>query len=163
MVRWFATTVCLIGMSHAVSASPLDDSIDRYLTVWADNTRVTPLTVAQFYARSVDYYGKQMTNGAVFRDKMSYVTQWPSRLYDVVPGSVGETCDARQTRCRVTAILRWSKADAALGRVDRGANTMTLDLVREDGELKIARESGTPVVSASCNGTGARRICAGFR
>ena len=163
MVRRFATILCLIGTVHPAFASSLDDSIDRYLTVWADNARVTPMTVAHFYARSVDYYGKPMTNGAVYRDKLAYITQWPLRRYDVVPGSVSQSCNAGGTRCRVTAILRWSKGDAAQRRTGQGANTMTLDLVREDGGLKIARESGTPVVSASCKGTGAARICAGFR
>ena len=163
MVRWYAMTACLVAMAHSVSASPIDDSIDGYLTVWADNARITPMAVAHFYARTVDYYGKPMNNGAVYRDKISYISQWPFRHYDVVPGSVGETCDASHTHCRVTAILRWSKAGAGLGQVSRGANTMTLDLIREDGALKIARESGTPVVSASCQGTGARRYCAGFR
>ncbi len=163
MVRWFATILCLIGTAHSVFASSLDDSIDRYLTVWADNARVTPTMVAHFYARSVDYYGKPMTNGAVYRDKVAYITQWPLRRYDVVPGSVSQSCDAGHTHCRVTAILRWSKADAARVRLGQGANTMTLDLVREDGGLKIARESGTPVVSASCKRIGASRICAGYR
>ena len=163
MVRWFAMTVCLIGMAPALSASPLDDSIDRYLTVWAENARVTPATVSHFYAQNVNYYGKAMSSGAVYRDKVAYITQWPVRRYDVVPGSVGQTCDASNTRCRVTAILRWSKADAAGGHASQGANTMTLDLVRENGELKIARESGTPVVSASCKETDTGRICAGFR
>ena len=163
MVRWLLTAVGLIGMAQAVSASPLDSSIDRYLTVWADNSRITPLAVAHFYARSVDYYGKPMSNGAVYRDKIAYITQWPVRRYDVVPGSVGQTCDAGHTHCRVTAILRWSKADATRRYASQGANTMTLDLVREGGELKIASESGTPVVSASCRGTGVHRTCDGFR
>ena len=163
MFRWVATIVCLFGMTHAVLSSALDDSVDLYLTVWADNARVTPAAVAHFYARGVDYYGKAMSNGAVYRDKIAYVEQWPVRRYDVVPGSVSQTCDAGLMHCHVTAILRWSKANAARTRSSQGANTMTLDLVREAGGLKIAKESGTPVVSASCTGTGPARTCAGFR
>ncbi len=163
MTRWLSATICLIGLTQSVCASPLDDSIDRYLTVWADNARVTPMTVAHFYAQSVDYYGKAMSNGAVYRDKVAFVTQWPVRRYDVVPGSVSQTCDASNTHCRVTAVLRWSKADGRRGHASQGANTITLDLVREAGGLKIARESGTPVVSATCKETGAGPICAGFR
>ncbi len=163
MVRWVATIICLFGMARSVQSSALDDSVDRYLTVWANNARVTPMAVAHFYARSVDYYGKPMTNGAVYRDKIAYIRQWPVRRYDVVPGSVGQTCDAVNMHCHVTAILRWSKANRERGRAIQGANTITLDLVRESGGLKIARESGTPVVSASCSGTGANRVCAGFR
>ena len=85
------------------------------------------------------------------------------RRYAVAPGSGGKTCDAGESRCRVTAILRWQKADASGRNTSQGANTITLDLVRQDGFLKIARESGTPVVSASCNGRGVARRCAGFR
>ena len=163
MIRWVATIICLFGTVHSVRSSALDDSVDRYLTVWADNARVTPAAVMHFYARSVVYYGKAMSNGAVYRDKIAYVEQWPVRHYDVVPGSVGQTCDAGRMHCHVTAILRWSKANAARGRSSQGANTMTLDLVREADGPKIARESGTPVVSASCSGAGPDRTCAGFR
>ena len=162
MVRWVVMIVCFFGMAQSVHSSALDDSVDRYLTVWADNARVTPTAVTHFYARSVDYYGKTMSNGAVYRDKIAYVEQWPLRRYDVVPGSVGQTCDAGHMHCHVTAILRWSKANTARGRSSQGANTMTLDLVREAGGLKITKESGTPVVSASCSGITPDRTCAGF-
>ena len=55
MVRWVATIICLFGTVHSVQSSALDDSVDRYLTVWADNARVTPTAVTHFYARSVEY------------------------------------------------------------------------------------------------------------
>ena len=154
-----------ILVATAGLAAPLataDQRMDAYFSIWATNDSITLPVVERYYARRIDYYGRPMTADGVYRDKRGYVARWPRRRYDVVPGSVGKTCDVGETRCRVTAVLRWWKADAAGRHASGGASTITLDLVRQDGVLKIARESGTAVVSAPCEAMGGRG-CAGFR
>ena len=119
--------------------------MDAYLAIWARNDAIDPATVARLYARRVVYYGHPMSAAAVYRDKLAFATTWPVRRYAAVPGTVANDCgDAATMTCRVSAVMRWSRADRA-GRGSSGTNTVRLDLAREDGTLKIVRESGEPV------------------
>ena len=134
-------------MAVTARAAPVDRDLnmEQYLAIWSRNANVTPATVERLYARDVDYYGRPMSAAAVFRDKLAFVRHWPLRRYDVVPGTVTNDCGGGVARCRVTAVLRWSRADASGRHAEQGTNTVRLGLVREDGTLKIARESGAPV------------------
>ncbi len=136
----------LLALSTAAGASPAqrDARMDEYLSIWARNDAINPSTVARLYAAHVDYYGRPMSAGAVYRDKLAFVRRWPVRSYAAVPGTVVNDCDDASPRCRVTAVMRWSRADGA-GRGGSGTNTVRLDLARENGTLKIVRESGAPV------------------
>ena len=141
MKRTLAILVGCLGLANPVLAASPDAKMDSYFSIWADNSRVTPEAVRELYASRVIYYGKAMTPAQVYRDKLNYIRRWPDRRYRVVPGSVSKSCSPGQERCRISAILSWDKADAS-GRGSKGANTITLNLVREDGTLRIARESG---------------------
>ncbi len=138
--------LALLAVSGTARATPagFDAHMDVYLAIWSQNASVSPATVARLYARRVDYYGHSMSTGAVYRDKLAFVRRWPVRRYAAVPGTVTNDCDDASNRCRVTALLRWSRADGA-GRGESGTNSVRLDLAREDGSLKIVRESGKPV------------------
>ena len=118
--------------------------MDEYLSIWSSNAAITPATVARLYGRRVEYYGRPMSAGDVYRDKLAFVRRWPVRSYAAVPGTVDNDCDDASPRCRVSAVMRWSRADRA-GHGGSGTNTVRLDLAREGGMLKIVRESGEPV------------------
>ena len=136
----FLATPCV---AHATSAR-FDAHMNVYLAIWSQNASIVPATVARLYGRRVDYYGHPMSAEAVYRDKLAFVQRWPVRRYSAVPGTVTNTCNESSTGCRVTALLRWSRADR-VGHAERGINSVRLDLAREDGTLKIVRESGEPV------------------
>ena len=104
-----------------------------------------------------------MTPEQVYRDKLNYIRRWPNRRYEVVPGSVSKTCAPAEETCRITAILSWEKAGPSARQGSKGANTIALTLVREDGALKIARESGTPVASSACRDAGGGWRCSAYR
>ena len=131
------------GTARATPAQ-LDAHMDVYLTIWSRNAAIVPATVARLYARRVDYYGHPMSTEAVYRDKLAFVRRWPVRRYAAVPGTVTNDCGDAVNRCRVTALLRWSRADG-VGHGESGTNSVRLDLARQDGTLKIVRESGEPV------------------
>lgn len=122
-----------------------DAHMDEYLTIWSRDAAVTPATVDRLYAPRVVYYGRPMSSAAVFRDKLAFIRTWPRRSYEAVPGTVTNDCGDGAARCRVTALMRWSRADAAGRRRQAGTNSVRLDLARQDGALKIVRESGAPV------------------
>ena len=84
-----------------------------------------------------------MSSVAVFRDKLAFVQRWPARSYVAVPGTVTNDCTDQSPACRVGAVMHWRRADRA-GHAESGTNTVRLDLVRQDGTLKIVRESGEP-------------------
>ncbi len=164
MRSFWAIPILLTSVAVAQSApAGFDRRMEEYLVIWAHNANINPATVDRLYARSAVYYGKPMTQDAVFRDKLAFIRQWPRRSYEVRLGSVTNDCGLSAQRCHVSAVLRWSRADASGRHRQSGTNTVTLDLVREDGTLKIARESGVPVASSVCSGTGAGPRCSGFR
>ena len=121
-----------------------DAHMDEYLTIWSLDAAVTPATVDRLYAPRVVYYGRPMSAAAVYRDKLAFIRTWPRRSYEAVPGTVTNDCGDGAARCRVTALMRWSRADAAGRRRQSGTNSVRLDLARQDGALKIVRESGAP-------------------
>ena len=136
----------LLALSGTAAAGPAQRAahMDDYLAIWSHDGAITPSTVARLYGRRVVYYGRPMSADAVYRDKLAFARAWPVRRYAAVPGTVGNDCTDAAPHCRVSAMMRWSRADAA-GRGATGTNTVRLDLAREDGVLKIVRESGEPV------------------
>ena len=136
--------IASVATCHAGSVER-DRHMDRYLAIWASDANVTPATVGRLYGDRVDYYGTPMSAVAVYRDKLAFIRRWPRRRYGALPGTVTNDCSERTMRCRVTAVLRWSRADGAGRHGEQGTNTVRLDLVRQGGELKIVRESGAPL------------------
>lgn len=145
-MRHFLAVPLLPLLAIPVCAAPATRvaHMDAYLSIWAQNGAITPGTVARFYGRRVDYYGRAMSSEGVYRDKLAFVRRWPARSYAAVPGTVGNDCTDASSRCRVSAVMRWSRADGA-GRGESGTSTVHLDLAREGGTLKIVREGGAPV------------------
>lgn len=163
MTRALAALTCLLGLTSAALAANPDAQMNRYFSIWSHNASITPQTVSELYANRVTYYGKSMSAAAVYRDKLNFIRRWPDRRYRVVPGSVSKTCDAAQETCKIYAILSWEKTNPRDGQGSKGANTIALTLKRENGLLKIARESGTPVAESSCRSVGPRRSCSSYR
>ena len=163
MFRAIAASLCLLGAVGAAAAAEPDATLNRYFAIWADNGQITPATVASLYAGRVSYYGHSMTAAEVYRDKLNFIRRWPARRYAVVPGSVAKGCEPSGRTCRIEAVLSWAKQDPRTGAGSKGANTIRLTLVREDGALKIARESGSPVAAAACRVIGGRQTCSAYR
>ncbi len=136
--------LCAVSTGAQATSAQRDARMEAYLAIWSRNAEITPDTVSRLYARHVTYYGRAMSAEAVYRDKLAFVRRWPVRRYAIVPGSVTNDCDDAAPRCRVSAVLRWSRADRA-GQGQSGTNSIRLDLARDDGTLKIVRESGAPM------------------
>ncbi len=141
-VPFLAFLAAPAGAAPAARAAHMDE----YLSIWSNNAAIAPATVARLYGRHVDYYGHSMSAGDVYRDKRAFVQQWPVRSYAAVPGTVVNDCADASARCHVGAVMHWRRVDRA-GRGESGTNTVRLELARENGTLKIVRESGTPVVA----------------
>ncbi len=147
----FARAVPLAFLVSALAAPALagpadrDAHMDQYLAIWSRDGAITPATIGRLYAGQVVYYGRPMSAAAVYRDKLAFIRTWPRRSYEAVPGTVTNDCRDGAARCRVTALMRWSRADAAGLKRQSGVNSVRLDLARQDGTLRIVRESGSPV------------------
>lgn len=61
--------------------------------------------VANVYADSVSYYGKQRTLSQVLADKRDYFMRWPERAYRIRDGSLMVTC--ANGACMVSGIYDW--------------------------------------------------------
>ena len=148
-MRQILVLPALLAWAAAAQAAEAqrDAHMDAYLSIWSQNANITPATVGRLYGRQVIYYGRPMSAAAVYRDKLAFIRAWPNRRYEAVPGTVTNDCGDGVERCRVTATIRWTRADAAGRRRQSGTNTVRLQLARQDGTLKIVRESGSPVAS----------------
>ena len=133
--------VCL-SPAAATAADGPDAIMNDYFSVWSDNARITPGVVASLYGRRVVYYGRALDPAGVYRDKMALVRRLPYRRYSVEPGTLAKSCDAGKTRCTVRLVLDWQVARAGQRRPAHGRSTVSLLLAREDGALRIVRESG---------------------
>lgn len=132
---------CLAPASAWAAGRP-DAIMNDYFAVWSDNGRITPGIVASLYGRRVLYYGRALDPAGVYRDKMALVRRLPYRRYSVAPGTLVKSCDAGKTRCTVRLVLDWQVAGAGQRHAGHGRSTVSLVLAREDGALKIVRESG---------------------
>lgn len=139
----FVATLALSALlvSPAAAMSP-GERLDRYVSIWQSNDRVTRDTVREFYADRVIYYGKRMTRDEVYRDKLRFIRAWPIRTYDIAPGSFRSRCD-RSGVCRARAVLRWTRAKPD-GRSKSGASRLTLVFAKSEGG-RIIRESATNI------------------
>ena len=139
-----AVGICAAAAASARAESP-EAVMNAFFARWADNGRVTAQSVSSLYADRVDYYGHRTDRDGVLRDKLAFVRRWPSRSYAVVPGSVHRSCDEAQSRCTVDVVLAWQAASQGRGAASQGRATVSLVLVRQDGQLKIAREGGRTI------------------
>lgn len=136
---------CGLAVCAPAAAAESDDIVASFFAIWDRNGSVTAEQVERNYAAHVNYYGQELSNAGVYADKRAFVRRWPDRRYTVVPGSVSKGCDAAQTRCEVGVTLAWSASSPGRGAAAHGLTRVSLTLARQDGALKIVRESGHPV------------------
>jgi hypothetical protein len=134
-----AILMVVATQAFAASTPRQDAMLSDYFAIWDNNRNVTPETVARLYARRIVYYGHQMSQSELLADKLAFVRRWPNRRYRIEPGSASRSCNATLTTCELTAVLVWTNESAYGSRA--GRSRIRLTLVREDGALKIARES----------------------
>ena len=131
-----------LAPAAAGAADGPDAIMNDYFSVWSDNARITPGVVASLYGRRVVYYGRALDAAGVYRDKLALVRRLPYRRYSVEPGTLAKSCDGGKTRCSVRLELDWQVAGGGQRHAGHGRSTVSLLLAREDGALKIVRESG---------------------
>lgn len=152
MLRSLAAAAVLLCSACAWGASSraTDAQWEGYFNVWAKDATATPQAREQFYASRSNYYGHEMTPAEVYRDKLHLIRLWPMRSYHVAPGTVVTSCSQDHNRCAVTLVLDWQSANLTLGIGTQGATIVSLDLIRQGGQMKIGRESGVPLLRSTC-------------
>lgn len=93
------------------------------------------------YAPTVDYYGRAPTSRAgVMAGKRAYYAKWPSRRYEMIPGSLQAKPGADDS---VEITFRYSYRVANGRRFAEGIGTTTLGLIlADDGRYQIVKETG---------------------
>lgn len=135
----------LIAGPAPVRAASADAVLARFFSIWDDDAGVTPQAVASLYARRVIYYGQRLSNRQVYANKQAFIRRWPERRYAVVRGTVRKGCDDGGRRCRISVTLAWHAASPSRAAAAGGLTRVSLLLTAEEGDLKIARESGRPL------------------
>jgi hypothetical protein len=91
----------------------------------------------------VQYFGgREITLGALIRDKMAYYRRWPERTYTLVPGSLSVSRDKDRPLVYVSFTYDFALRGPGRASSGRGAGRLGLDfsmpggkLVREDGKV----------------------------
>jgi hypothetical protein len=137
---WIGAAFIGLAATQAVAQSTprQDELIANYFAIWDQDSHVTPDNVARLYASRLVYYGHPMSREALLRDKLAFIRRWPDRHYGIEPGSAAKRCNPDESRCAITANLLWRTRGPGGARA--GRSRVTLQLAREDGQLKIVRE-----------------------
>jgi hypothetical protein len=122
-----------------LSVSAAQRRLIAHVATWSTDPGVNAGNVAHHYAHRAIYYGKQMSQREVLRDKLRYIAVWPKRRYSIVPGTVSVRCDRHRIVCRVSGIMRWDRRSRR-GEQSIGRARLSLTLSRASGG-RIVRES----------------------
>lgn len=133
----FAVSPAIAQQAGALEPAAVEKRLRDYVRVWESDERVGPAAMQAYYADRVIYYGKSMSRRGVLADKIRFIRAYPSRSYDIAPGSVRTQCAGGE--CRARAVLQWRRATRA-GATQSGASELTLVFSAAQGG-RIVRES----------------------
>lgn len=110
---------------------------DDYLGTGRDDHENSP----DLYAPVVAYYGRQQTSRAgVMAGKRAYYAKWPSRRYEMIPGTLQAKPGADDS---VEITFRYTYEVGNGRRSARGIGSTTLGLILlDDGRYQIVKEAG---------------------
>lgn len=96
-------------------------------------------TARNFYADSVTFYGKVLTQADVLADKARYVDRWPSRASAARVSTMMTFCDGKI--CRVTGLYDWSVAAPQRKASAKGSAEFEYLIDMSEG-YKVVAENG---------------------
>jgi hypothetical protein len=74
-----------------------------YYSLWSG---ITPATlIAQTYAETIDFYGKNTSRSQLMAEKMKFSNRWPTRLFNIRDGSLRAQCS--ESDCLVRGVVVW--------------------------------------------------------
>lgn len=119
------------------------DFVDRYYLGSGD---MTLDDMRAIYASRVSYYGQRGTSlAAVIKDKVAYDKRWPTRRFELVPG----TMEIRRTGWDgqvydISYVYDFAVSAPGRAKSGRGYTRLTIDLAQEGG--KVVREAGKVIM-----------------
>ena len=123
--------------------SDIEARLARFVTeFYLSGENISPDVIRGIYGKKVYYFGKPNVGlEAIVRDKQKYYTAWPSRSFELKPG----TLDIRQMRGKgrvyeMTFVYDFSHASGKKTTAGTGYARLQIDLA--EGKGKIIRESG---------------------
>lgn len=78
--------------------------IRRYHEAWSRDNPTALAFMQRAYESQVTFYGKVMDRAAVIKDKSTFASRWPERIYSVKPGSEAALCGEK---CDVSGVIEW--------------------------------------------------------
>jgi len=103
-----------------------------YVAAWSSPDDQTGEAIRPYYAPEVDYFGSNRSVDQIMVEKGAFARRWPSRNYDIRPGSVTVQCPDAHS-CSVTGVIDWRAANPQASRYASGASTFTMTL--RDGQI----------------------------
>ncbi|MGA7329711.1 MAG: hypothetical protein WBX25_35835 [Rhodomicrobium sp.] len=102
-------------------------------------------SIAEFSKRFevvVLYYGKYMTNDAIVKDHLQFVSRWPKRSQTLKSGTLNIRCDPGGDKCQATALIDWTAESDPRNARSTGVSNWTITLSRSSDGLRIAAMNG---------------------
>lgn len=139
----------LIRIQAQAPAAPTQDTsrealLQRLMTFVSDDYlgtgRDDHVNRPDLYADVVDYYGRRTSRAGVMSGKRAYYAKWPSRHYEIIPGSLLPRPGAGDS---VELTFRYTYEVSNGARAARGIGETTLGLIlADDGRYQIVKETG---------------------
>lgn len=129
----------------AVAAEAREALRQRLMTFvtedYLGNAREGHENFPDLFAGTVDYYGQSGTSQArVLADKRAFYRRWPSRRYEIIPGSLQPRPGPNDS---VELTFRYTYEVSNGARAARGIGETTLGLILlDDGRYRIVKETG---------------------
>jgi len=137
------------AVAKAPQATPISqleaqasDFVRRYVSFENEEPNKSLELVSTAYALQVLHFGKLKTRQEVLTDYASFIERWPSRKYNLKPGSLKVNCSADQSQCVADAVLDWETSSADRNAKSRGVTSWHLVLSRDGGAFAIAAIDG---------------------
>jgi len=119
-----------LGGSHATAAMRrhAEAIAHRYLAGWSSGNAQALADARALYGPRVNFYGRFITQGALFDQKRRFGERWPIRRYAHRPGTMRISCDIATEACLVKSIVDWQAISPGRGAASGGASTFELGI-----------------------------------
>lgn len=111
-----------------------------YNDFWSrDNGEALP-KISVLFAKSVSFYGREMSRSDVMIEKSKFAKRWPIRSYTVDSSTLSSSCIS--ATCNVTAVVQWSAKSDERQAQSEGRARLSIEVLFEGDSFKIISEDG---------------------
>lgn len=139
-----------VPVSETVEPNPVTQTTEdrarkfvaEYHAAWSKPNSLAINFMRSAYAPEVKFYGTDVSQAEVMKEKIAFAERWPERAYSVVYDSESVACDSR---CQVEGTVEWFARSLARGKTSSGSARFELEWDPVTG--RIVAETGKVITT----------------